>query len=135
MFQSNLLSPYIIINFSIPTEILSISGKYDPNFTYKTTTTNLVLPNSMFVNGVAVHLENTKDCSTITEIGTMNSKYVLNPRSGIKNLFVLRTVMTHTVFFWDAPSGSTRRNRFFIFRFFKARYFKNTVCKTLNITS
>ena len=64
-----------IFHFSIPTEILSIAGKYDPNFKYKTTATNLVLPDSMFVNGLAVHLENTKDCSTITDIGKMNSQY------------------------------------------------------------
>ena len=66
----------LIIHFSIPTEILSIAGKYDPNFKYKTTATNLVLPDSMFVNGVAIHLENTTDCSTITKIGTMNSNII-----------------------------------------------------------
>ena len=58
--------------FRAQAEIFSSIAENDYNLTNKTTNIELTLPNSLFINGIAIFQEDTSSCKE-TEIGKVNN--------------------------------------------------------------
>ena len=68
-----MISKFELCNyFSAETEIFSLVDKPDDDSTLEPYLTNFVLPNAMFINGIAINQNDTENCQE-TQIG-MNNK-------------------------------------------------------------